>query len=191
MHFCRLRKLHQDPVLTLNGSIIPVVEETKYLGIMFDRKLSFLPHIRYLKDKCTKALNLLRVVAHKTWGADQQTLIHLYRSLIRPKLGYGCVVYGSARGSYLRMLDPIQNHALRLCLGAYRTSPSSNLSVLANEPPLYIRRKRLSMQYCLQLSSTAQNPAYNGVQNPKSLYLAIPLAFNPPTESFPTSYYRR
>jgi len=51
----------------------------------------------------------------------------LCRSLIRSKLDYGCIVYGSARGSYLQMLDPVQNHALRLCLGAYRTSPSSSL----------------------------------------------------------------
>jgi len=36
----------------------------------------------------------------------------LYRSLIRSKLDSGCIVYGSARSSYLRMLDPIQNHAL-------------------------------------------------------------------------------
>ena len=46
---------------------------------------------------------------------------------------YGCIVYGSARRSYLRMLDPIQNHALRLCLGAYRTSPASSLCMAANE----------------------------------------------------------
>ena len=72
MHFCRLHKLQQDPVLTLNGSPIPVVEETKFLGIIFHRKLSFLLHIRHLKEKCTKALNLLRDVAHTTWGADQQ-----------------------------------------------------------------------------------------------------------------------
>ena len=45
----------------------------------------------------------------------------------------------------------------------FRTSPSSSLSVLANEPSLYIRRKRLSLQCSLKLSSTAQNPAYNGV----------------------------
>ena len=93
------------------------------MGIIFDRKLSFLPHLRYLKNKCAKALNLLRVVAHTSWGADQQTLLHLYRSLIRSKLDYGCVLYGFACGSYLQMLDPIQNHALRLCLGAFHTSP--------------------------------------------------------------------
>jgi len=86
-----------------------------------------------------KALNLIRVVAHTFWGADQQhTLLHLYRSLVRSKLDYGCIVYGSARNPYLLMLDPVQNHALCLCLGTYRTSPSPSLCVLANEPPLYI-----------------------------------------------------
>ena len=94
----------------------------KFLGVIFDNKLTFLPHIRYLKEKCVKALNLLRVVAHISWGADQHTLSHPYRSLVRSKLDYGSVVYGFTRESYLRMLGLIQNHALRLCLGAFRTS---------------------------------------------------------------------
>ena len=52
VHFCQLRKQHDDPVLHLYGSPIPVVEESKFLGILFDRKLSFIPHIKYLKAKC-------------------------------------------------------------------------------------------------------------------------------------------
>jgi len=56
LHFCRLRKLHPDPQLSLSGSPIPVIEEVKFLGVIFDKKLSFLPHLRYLKNKCTKAL---------------------------------------------------------------------------------------------------------------------------------------
>jgi len=134
-------------------------KKAKFLGIIFDSKLFFLPHIRHLKDKCVKALNLLRVLAHTSRRADQETLLHLYRSLIRSKLDYGCVVYGSARSSYLRKLDPIQNHALRLCLGAFRTSPCYSLSVEANEPPLNLRRQKLSLQYALRLSSNYQNPA--------------------------------
>jgi len=107
-----------------------------------------------------KGLNLLRVLAHTSWGADQETLLHLYRSLIRSKLDYGCIVYGSARGSYLRMLDP-----LRLCLDAYRTSPASSLCVEANELLLYFRRIKLSLQYCLKLSCNYNNPAYATVFN--------------------------
>ena len=139
----------------------------KVLSNVFDHKLSFIPHIKHLKDKCIKALNLLRVLAHTSWGADQETLLHLYRSLIRSKLDYGCIVYGSDRGCYLRMLDPIQNHAVHLCLGAYRTSPTSSLCVEANESPLYFRRKKLSLQYCLKLSCNYNNPAYATVFNSK------------------------
>jgi len=54
-----------------------------------------------------KALNLLRVVAHASWGSDEATVLHLYQSLIRSKLDYGAIVYGSARKSYLCMLDPV------------------------------------------------------------------------------------
>ena len=54
VHFCQLRKQHDDPVLHLYGSPIPVVEESKFIGILFDRKLSFIPHIKYLKAKCLK-----------------------------------------------------------------------------------------------------------------------------------------
>jgi len=93
---CAVVLLHPDPCLLLNGSSIPVVDEAKFPGVIFDNKLSFLTHIRQLKNKCTKALNLLHVLAHTTWGADQEILLHLYRSLIRSKLDYGCVVYGFA-----------------------------------------------------------------------------------------------
>ena len=74
MHFCHLRKAHNDPILTLDGTPIPVVEENKFLGVIFDRKLSFIPHIKQLKAKCQKALNLLRVVAHTDWGADRKII---------------------------------------------------------------------------------------------------------------------
>ena len=54
VHFCQLRKQHDDPVLHLYGSPIPVVEESKFLGILFDRKLSFIPHIKYLEANVSK-----------------------------------------------------------------------------------------------------------------------------------------
>ena len=92
VHFCQLRKLHDDPELYLYGSPIPVVEEFKFLGVIFDRKLSFIPHIKYLKAKCLKAMNLLKVLSHTNWGADRTVLLQLYRSLIRSKLDYGSIV---------------------------------------------------------------------------------------------------
>ena len=79
--FCQQRKRHDDPVLTVNGSAIPVVDQAKFLGVIFDKKLSFVPHIKALRTKCLKALNLLKVLAHTDWGADRKVLLRLYRSL--------------------------------------------------------------------------------------------------------------
>ena len=112
VHFCQLRKQHNDPVLHLYGLTIPVVEESKFLGISFDRKLSCIPHNKYLKAKCLKALNLFKVPSHTSWDADRTTFLKLYRSLIRSKLDNDCIIYGSARKSYLQMLDPIHPQGL-------------------------------------------------------------------------------
>ena len=167
MHFCQLRGLHNDPVLKLDGVEIPVVDQYKFLGIIFDRKLSFIPHINYLKVKCQKALQLLRVVAHTDWGADKLTWLKLYRSLVRSKLDYGCFIYGSARKSYLRCLDSIHHLGLRLALCALRTSPVESLYVEANEAPLSLRRERLALQYYTKLQSCPSNPAFECTIDPK------------------------
>ena len=85
-HFSKQRTVNPDPVLLLNGTPIAVVEQVKFLGLIFDKHLSFISHLRYLKQKCLKALNLLRVVSSTKWGTDEKTLLHLYRVLIRSKL---------------------------------------------------------------------------------------------------------
>ena len=139
-----------NPELFLNKTRIDVVTEFKFLGVIFDTKLTFLPYINALKEKCKKALNLLKVVAHSEWGADQKVLLRLYRSLVRSKLDYGSIVYGTARKSYLKVLDSFHNEGLRLALGAFRTSVNS-LYVEANEPSLYSRRQKLALQYILKL----------------------------------------
>ena len=129
--------------------------------------MSFIPHINYLKAKCHKALQLLRVVAHTDWGADKSTLLELYKSLVRSKLDYDCFIYGSARKSYLRCLDSIHHLGLRLALGALRTSPVKSLYVEANEAPLSLRREKLALQYFTKLQSCPSNPAFECTINPK------------------------
>ena len=73
------------------------------------------------------------MLSHASWGADRTTLLMLYWSLVQSKLDHGCIIYSSARDSYLQMLDPIHNKGLRLALGAFRTSVAS-LYVEADEP---------------------------------------------------------
>ncbi|GFO11825.1 RNA-directed DNA polymerase from mobile element jockey [Plakobranchus ocellatus] len=135
VHFHRQR-IYTEPALHLDGQPIPVKGEAKFLGVIFDQKLSFENHVKYLKNKCLTALNLLRVVGHTGWVADRATLLKLYRTLVRSKLDYGSVIYGSAKKHVLRALDPTHHQGLRIALGAFRTSPIKSLYAEAGEPSL-------------------------------------------------------
>ena len=167
VHFHNKRGILYEPNLNLNGKNIKVVKETKFLGLIFDQKLSFLPYLKALKTRCLKALDIIKVVSNQEWGADKSVLLKLYRSLLRSKLDYGCIVYGSARPSYLKMLNTIHHQGLRLALGAFRTSPVESLYVEAGELPLEHRRIKLSLQYVTKLKSTPSNPAFNCVFKPE------------------------
>lgn len=123
------------------------------MGVIFDKQLNFISHIKSLKLKCIKALNVLKIISNTDWGGDKTTLLNLYRTLVRSKLDYGSIVYGSARKSYLKTLDTIHHQGLRLSLGAFRTSPVESLYSEANEPSLYIRREKLSLQYITKLAA--------------------------------------
>ncbi len=83
IHFCNKRKLHNDPELLLDKQPINVDKEATFLGILFDSKLNFLSHLKNLKTKCLKALNIIKCVSGTKWGGDQKTLLNLYRALVR------------------------------------------------------------------------------------------------------------
>ena len=80
---------------------------------------------------------------------------------------------GQCMYSFLEVILSV--HLTYVCLTLYRTMPfgyasvllEPHLSVEANEPPLNLRRQKLSLQYALRLSSNYQNPAYNVVFNTK------------------------
>ena len=160
-----------DPVLKLDNDHIQFVKEAKFLGLIWDTKLTFEAHIKYLKARCQKSLNILKVLSRTEWGADRTTLLKLNRSLIRSKLDYGCIVYGSASKTAFAKLDPAHNQGLRLSLGAFCSSPVESLYVEAHEPPLEIRREKLALQYIIKLKANPGNPAYDVVFNPKYQHL--------------------
>ena len=68
------------------------------------------------------------------------------------------------------MLDPIHNQGLRLALGAFRTSVAS-LYVEADEPSLYTRTEKLSLQYAIRLAANPSNPAHEVTFPPNNVDL--------------------
>ena len=66
-----------------------------------------------------KTLECLKGIGNTEWEAGRKVMLRLYISLVRSKLDYECIVYGSARNSYLQILDPLHIQGLRLCLGEF------------------------------------------------------------------------
>ncbi|XP_066255908.1 uncharacterized protein [Euwallacea similis] len=60
--------------------------------------------------------------------------------------------------SNLKLLDPVQNAAIRLALGALRSSPVEALEIEAHELPLRLRREQLLLNYNARISTNSNNP---------------------------------
>lgn len=83
----------------------------------------------------------------------------IYRAMIRSRLDYGCLVYGSAARTNLAKLDVVQAKALRVCCGAVRTTSIPALLVECGEMPLRLRRVKLAIQCIGRIQSQGQcNP---------------------------------
>ena len=129
VRLCRLRRVEEIPTLFLNDSILPFEDSVKYLGITFDRKLTFGLHINEVVCCVKLRLNIFKVVSGFNWGADRTCLLRIYQALCLSKIDYGYQVYGSAFQTTLQKLDIVHNTALRICTGAYKTSPVESLYV--------------------------------------------------------------
>uniref|UniRef100_A0A6G5A9V6 Putative tick transposon n=1 Tax=Rhipicephalus microplus TaxID=6941 RepID=A0A6G5A9V6_RHIMP len=169
--FSRKRGLHPDPELVVKGERLPVNTEHKFLGIILDAKLTFVPHIKHLKNKCLKTMNILKVLSRTTWGSDRKCLMNLYRSLIRSRLEYGAIVYHSATPSALKMLDPVHHQGIRLSTGAFRTSPVESLYVESDEWSLHLQRTYSSFIYFLKVNANSEQPAYSTINDLSSSQL--------------------
>ena len=101
----------------------------------------------------SESLNIVKVLSRTHYGTDRTTLLKLYRSLVRSKLDYDCIIYGSASKTSLAKLDLIHNQGLHPSFRAFRSLPVEGLYVEADEPTLEIRWNKVSSVAYHQIES--------------------------------------
>ncbi|GFN84208.1 hypothetical protein PoB_001071400 [Plakobranchus ocellatus] len=112
----------------------------RYLGVSLDPRLSLRRHIEEVANSVRERTRVLQKLAGTNWGATPQSLRTIYVSFIRPVLEYANPVLNLASRTSLEKLDRVQNAALRLVLGALRSTPIAILEITAGCEPLGIRR---------------------------------------------------
>ncbi len=80
------------------------------------------------------------------WGANKELLMQHYLTTIRVKLMYGSIS-GSVALSVLSKLDPIQNTALRISIGAMKSSPIIAFHAESGIVPLVSYRRETLCQH--------------------------------------------
>jgi len=73
-----------------------------------------------------------------------------YKAFVRSLMEYGAFLYDNAPESTLLLLERIQNHAIRLALGATKTTPILSLQSESKIPPLSFRRTKVAQQHTLR-----------------------------------------
>ncbi|XP_068236911.1 uncharacterized protein, partial [Palaemon carinicauda] len=158
--FCRIRGVHPDLDIYIEGQRISCVSEARFLGLIFDCRVTWVSHLKALKGKCLEAVNLLKVLSHTSWGVDRNTILQLYKALIFSKISYGSEIYSSASPSQLKILHSIHHADIRFSTGAFRASPVPSLFVDIGELALDVYRMSPIIRYWFRLQRLPNSLAF-------------------------------
>ena len=100
--------------LKLFGTRLSSNNNPVFLGIRFDKQLTFKNQISHLQESCINRLNFLKIVSKRSFGLDLKTLNQLYNSLVRSILEYSAVLTPIISKTNLHKLNVIQNKAIKI-----------------------------------------------------------------------------
>ena len=126
--------------LKLFGQDIEETNNPTLLGITVDKTLTYKHHISNITQKANGRINLLRMLRGTNWGASPKTLLHLYKSFIRPVLEYGNAVTADCNNARLKTVATIERKALKIALRLPIYTPSALVYEAADITPI---RQRL------------------------------------------------
>ena len=77
-----------SPSITIRGTPLTYNKTPTFLGIVFDRTLSFGPQVEAVRKKVSGKCNLLAVVGSKEWGWKREYLKRVFQTTLDSVLNY-------------------------------------------------------------------------------------------------------
>jgi hypothetical protein len=104
------RRRQPEPPLTLNGRNIPFVNKVKYLGVIFDKRITWRLHIEMIEAKAFRSfIRVYSLWKSESVGANIKLTLH--KTLIRSVIPYACPAWEFAADTHL-----LEYTKLRFCL---------------------------------------------------------------------------
>jgi len=177
--FSRRKDPVPELVLHFNCPLIVPAMSYKFLGVTFDSRLSWIPHLKDLKTKLVRGFGLLKTL---TWGRTRlgfRLLLRIYNALARSRIDYGAVVFSGLSNTKMNMVEKTQNELLRIILGCMKSTPIHLLNLETGIIPVKDRWEELTARYLINLDTKPWNPAY------KTAWVLTSFNINWPVRSIP------
>lgn len=118
-----------------------MVNEMKYLVVIFDRKLSLNAHIDYVCQRVSQLINQLSRSAKVYWGIGSGALRIIYKGATLPVLTYAAPIWHEAlKKTYnTQKLQRVQRRILLRLIKGYRTISFEATCVIAGLTPIDIK----------------------------------------------------
>ena len=127
--------------LRYEGQQLSKEKNPVYLGVTLDPRMTLQKHMRNVKDKATRRLNIVKRLAGTTWGADKSTLRQLYLGYVRSSMEYNLALQIVSSETNRDTLDRVESNALHFIAGAMRSTPTAACHIHTNVQPLRLRRE--------------------------------------------------
>ena len=136
--------------VTVNGTKISRVSDSKYLGLILDDKLNWSKHIDELNEKLSKTVQAYKIV---TSFINTRAKYMLYYAYFYSRIQYGCEIYSTAQNQKLKAIQVKQNRALKVLFRKDFYTPTKNLHKELNIPLV----KDIGKMNCLKLVHKIMN----------------------------------
>jgi ribonuclease HI len=159
--------------LLLYNQPIPYVDTAKYLGITYDAKLSFKPHIDKKLQAAKKSLQFLTHIAGKFWGPSPRLTHWIYTGMVRPAITYGSFVWAHRINTKLfrEKTQKLQRLALISLAPVRLHSPTIGLEIATNTIPLYLYIEGAAMSTYLRLNNLLDKSILTLTNDPTTSHL--------------------
>jgi ribonuclease HI len=150
--FTRNRKWHMGEV-RLNGVVVPLRDNAKYLGLTLTSKLCWNKHIATKVDKARLIMAQCRRAVGGSWGLSPRSMHWIYTAIVRPILCYGALLWAPAlkAKACVDHLQKIQRMACLCISGVMRSAPTAALEVALRMLPINIHAQMLARKTHLRL----------------------------------------
>ncbi|XP_035215682.1 uncharacterized protein LOC118189218 [Stegodyphus dumicola] len=155
-----------------------------YLGLSFDNKLSWTPHLKILRQRIGNLTNSMKHTAGMKWGIPANLLKSWYKTISEHIILYGASIWGqNVTSTMMKPLLSIQRSQLLVISRAYRTSPTSALQAFTGLPPLdlVVERETAVIKATRLNKNTSlwgQSIIHTDYEKYKSRYLCHPAQFD-------------